>query len=186
MCDQKSMKAVISPFTVLHIALFPKHPRRCLRSGHGVPPFLGGTNTWRLLSVLPTPHEDVQGDQGPHNPTSQSMAARRSRDTEISLLGLAKCQQNSIKIWLRVKGHLEPLIVVLGGCSHENVCIYLKIKSKRFNWYFILFHEKYPFLTLKWLDCNSIYLSHLSYGNLWMCYLQAEVYLLFHVFKPLN
>lgn len=64
-----------SPFAVLHMALFPKHPRRCLRSGHGVPPFLGGTDTWRLLSVLPTPHGEVQDDQGPHDPTTQSMAA---------------------------------------------------------------------------------------------------------------
>lgn len=57
------------------MALFPKHPRRCLRSGQGVPPFLGGTDTWRLLSVLPTPHGDVHDDQGPHDPTTQSMAA---------------------------------------------------------------------------------------------------------------
>lgn len=70
------IKSRLSPFAVLHMALFPKHPRRCLRSGHGVPPFLGGTDTWRLLSVLPTPHEDVHDDQGPHDPTTQSMAAR--------------------------------------------------------------------------------------------------------------
>lgn len=60
------------------MALFPKQPLRCLRSGQGVPPFLGGTDTCRLLSVLPTPHGDVHDDQGPHDPTTQSMAAREA------------------------------------------------------------------------------------------------------------
>ena len=43
-----------------------------------MPPFLGGTDTWRLLSVLPTPHGDVHEDHGPQDPTTQSMAARES------------------------------------------------------------------------------------------------------------
>lgn len=53
-----------------------------------MPPFLGGTDTCRLLSVLPTPHGDVHDDQGPHDPTTQSMAAREAeRERERSAKG---------------------------------------------------------------------------------------------------
>lgn len=56
-----------------------------------MPPFLGGTDTWRLLSVLPTPHGDVQDDQGPHDPTTQSMAAREAGRQKDQLRVLDKC-----------------------------------------------------------------------------------------------
>lgn len=86
-------KVTFLPFAVLHMALFPKHPRRCLRSGQGVPPFLGGIDTWRLLSVLPTPHEDVHDDQGPHDPNTQSMAARKAGRQRDQLRVLNKRQE---------------------------------------------------------------------------------------------
>lgn len=105
---------------MLHMALFPKHPRRCLRSGHGVPPFLGGTDTWRLLSVLPTPHGDVHDDQGPHDPTTQSMAAGEAgRQRSAGSFRWMSGEKHWVrtwrwsKIWLKEKEDLEPLVVVL-------------------------------------------------------------------------
>lgn len=81
--SRERVRRRFSPFPPPHTASFPKHPRRCLRSGHGFPPFLGGTDTWRLRSVLPTPQEEVQGDQGPHDPTTQSTSVgKRGRDQE--------------------------------------------------------------------------------------------------------
>lgn len=77
----------LSPLALLQMASLPKHPRRCLRSGQGVPPFLGGTDTRRLLSVLPTPQGDVQEDQGPQDPTTQSMAAGEAGRQEQTLEG---------------------------------------------------------------------------------------------------
>lgn len=57
----------------------PRHPRRCLRSGQGSPPCRGGTVTWRLRSLLPTPHGELQLLQGPHGPTAQPTAENREK-----------------------------------------------------------------------------------------------------------
>lgn len=63
------------PSAVPQVWCSPRQPRRCLRSGHGSPPCRGGTVTWRLRALLPTPHRELHPLHGPQGPTAQPTAA---------------------------------------------------------------------------------------------------------------
>lgn len=71
--------------------------------------------------MLPTPHGDVHDDQGPHDPTTQSMAAREARRQRDQLRVLDKCRKMGEKSYNMgesekntKKEHLEPLVLVFG------------------------------------------------------------------------
>lgn len=65
------------PLAVPQVGCSPRQPRRCLRSGQGSPPCRGGTVTWRLRALLPTPHRELHPLHGPQGPTAQPTAAGR-------------------------------------------------------------------------------------------------------------
>lgn len=87
---QEGSRQPALPLAVPQVGCCPRQPRRCLRSGQGSPPCRGGTVTWRLRALLPTPHGELHPLHGPQGPTAQPTAAREGGEGRVSVSGTAE------------------------------------------------------------------------------------------------